>query len=426
MALNHWKRAVETHNSNFPGADHDCVDISASDPRRYRSTRILIASPECTNQGNAKGKKRPTKQMSMFSDYKPDPAAERSRATMFDVPRFAEFHDYDIIVVENVVEARDWVLWDAWLHAMDLLDYYHKCVYLNAMHVHPTPQSRDRMYVVFWKKNNQAPNLEFTRVAHCPKCEKNVDSVQVWKKKPYGRYKRQYIYLCPNCQTVVEPYYYAAASAIDWSLPIQKIGDRHKPLKDKTMRRIAQGLHRFAKQPIVADLAYDGDRATSIADALPTQTTRQTHSIVVPPFIMSLNHSTDRLRPVDSKPLDTVMPHVIPSLVVPPFIVELRNNSDVRRIEEPLSTICTSGAHHGIVVPNAFITRDRHALVTPEINIEDCGFRMLQPHEIKKAMAFPQEYIVTGTGREQVRQLGNAVCPPVMELIMARCIETLQ
>lgn len=34
LAVNHWKKAVDTHNANFPDADHDCVDISAIDPRR--------------------------------------------------------------------------------------------------------------------------------------------------------------------------------------------------------------------------------------------------------------------------------------------------------------------------------------------------------------------------------------------------------
>lgn len=37
----------------------------------------------------------------------PDDAAVRSRATMWDVVRFAEHHLYRAIVVENVVEAAD-------------------------------------------------------------------------------------------------------------------------------------------------------------------------------------------------------------------------------------------------------------------------------------------------------------------------------
>jgi site-specific DNA-cytosine methylase len=42
-------------------------------------------------------------------------------------------------------------------------------------------------------------------------------------------------------------------------------------------------------------------------------------------------------------------------------------------------------------------------------------FRMLTSEEIKTAMAFPPDYVITGNKREQVRQLGNAVTPPVMQ-----------
>ena len=182
LALNHWKLAIETHNTNFPDTIHECTDISACDPRRYPSTDILITSPECTNHSLAKGVKKVGKQKGLF-DAPIDAQAERSRATMWDVPRFAEYHRYNIIIVENVVDARSWELWDAWLFAMDKLGYDHKCCYFNSMHFHPTPQSRDRMYVVFWKKGNKVPNLEYSPSAHCPKCEMDVKAVQVWKDR---------------------------------------------------------------------------------------------------------------------------------------------------------------------------------------------------------------------------------------------------
>src|SRR3569833_252203 len=98
LAMNHWKLAVETHATNFPEADHDCADISASDPRRYNSTDILITSPECTNHSVSNGKKKPKKQLNMFDKAFPDEAADRSRATMWDVVRFAEYHKYNIII----------------------------------------------------------------------------------------------------------------------------------------------------------------------------------------------------------------------------------------------------------------------------------------------------------------------------------------
>ena len=144
----------------------------------------------------------------------PDPAEERSRATMWDVPRFAEVHRYNAIVVENVVDARQWVNWTAWLLAMRQLGYEYKTVFLNSMFAHPTPQSRDRMYVVFWRKGNKAPDLDIRPAAWCDRCGKDVEALQTWKAgKRFGRYRQQYVYSCPHCRAVVEPYYYCAASA---------------------------------------------------------------------------------------------------------------------------------------------------------------------------------------------------------------------
>jgi DNA (cytosine-5)-methyltransferase 1 len=50
---------------------------------------------------------------------------------------------------------------------------------------------------------------------------------------------------------------------------------------------------------------------------------------------------------------------------------------------------------------------------------------MLQPHEIAAAMAFPDDYKVLGNQREQIRQYGNAVTPPVMTELFRRCVATL-
>jgi DNA (cytosine-5)-methyltransferase 1 len=59
------------------------------------------------------------------------------------------------------------------------------------------------------------------------------------------------------------------------------------------------------------------------------------------------------------------------------------------------------------------------------VTIDDCYFRMLQPCEIKRAMAFAENYVVLGNKREQVKLCGNAVTPPIMEMLIRRCIATL-
>jgi DNA (cytosine-5)-methyltransferase 1 len=71
-------------------------------------------------------------------------------------------------------------------------------------------------------------------------------------------------------------------------------------------------------------------------------------------------------------------------------------------------------------------TRDRRALVLPELDVDDCGFRMLEPHEIKVAMAFPADYVILGNKREQTRQCGNALTPPASDLLTQRAVASLR
>jgi DNA (cytosine-5)-methyltransferase 1 len=51
---------------------------------------------------------------------------------------------------------------------------------------------------------------------------------------------------------------------------------------------------------------------------------------------------------------------------------------------------------------------------------------MLTPQELQKGMAFPDEYKILGGKKNQVRQLGNALTPPVMAMILGRCAEALR
>ncbi len=53
LAMNHWKVACATYNTNRPDTSVVCTDISATDPRRYPSTDVLITSPEYTNHSGA-------------------------------------------------------------------------------------------------------------------------------------------------------------------------------------------------------------------------------------------------------------------------------------------------------------------------------------------------------------------------------------
>lgn len=67
-------------------------------------------------------------------------------------------------------------------------------------------------------------------------------------------------------------------------------------------------------------------------------------------------------------------------------------------------------------------TLDRFALVEP--SPKGHTMRMLQPPELQRGMGFPASYIFpSGSRREQIRLLGNAVCPPVMKSLVKALVE---
>jgi DNA (cytosine-5)-methyltransferase 1 len=484
-ALNHWDKALESHNANHPDTIHVQADIKETDPRYIGHSDILWASPECTNHSVAKGRKRITNQADLFGDTLPDEAADRSRATMWDVPRFAEVHKYRAIITENVVDAAKWVMFDAWLMAMRSLGYEHRIQYLNSMHAQhgglPAPQSRDRMYVLFWLKGNKAPDVEkyFRPKAYCSSCDQVVDALQVFKKaEQWGRYRAQYVYRCPKaaCKNqIVEPGWLPASHAIDWSLRGERIGDRKRPLADKTLARIRAGLAKYGNQRLAIDSVRGSQILTPVdKEAFATQTTSYTRGLLTPLIINNLSGSDSTRAATVHNPLRTLVAggnHE--SLLIP---VEGRDGKQAQAVHEAMRTqttrnetgILTARRDHllmeyygnGQMHPTSkaiptITTHDRFAMITtlrgtnaPKDvgqpldtfaanglhhglaewkvpSVEDCEFRMLEPHEIKAGMAFPKEYIMLGNKREQVKMAGNAVTPPAARDLVACMAETL-
>lgn len=359
MAINHWKLAIETHNTNFPDTDHDCQDVQATDPRRYRSTDILIASPECTNHSLAKGARRRNLAQGDLWAKPTDPAEIRSRATMWDVCRFAEAHRYRLIIVENVIDATMWECWEAWLAAMTALGYDHKTVSLNSMFCWPTPQSRDRLYIVFWRRGNRAPDLEIRPPAPCPKCARVVEAQQSWKNgRKVGRYKRQYVFTCPTCRGEVTPFYYAALNAIDFSLPAERIGDRKRPLRPRTLERIRFGLEKYGRQPlrIITNMTTDRGRACVATDPMFVQAGSSLTALVSPWVVETMfTHAGSRRAYGVDAPLSSQTGKQSMGVVIPPALMVQTGYRDgnghyVRSAGEPGFTQ-TSVVETGVALP---------------------------------------------------------------------------
>ena len=273
LAANHWQRAIDTHAANSPGTEHYRGDLHAADVGKFPAGDLFWASPECPAWSQARGKQRDyDRQPDLFGDVLPDEAADRSRALMWDVPRYLEamaLRGTPVLagVVENVIDVRAWSHWHPWTAAIRNLGYKTRLIALNSMHARPrvtvpAPQSRDRLYLAYWAAwLGRDPDWDrwLRPAAWCPSCEQTVAAVQSWKRRgnDMGRYRQQYLYRCPrvSCRgQAVEPAALPAAVAIDWTLPGTRIGDRAVPLKPRTVARIQAGLRRYAR-PVTLDAA---------------------------------------------------------------------------------------------------------------------------------------------------------------------------
>lgn len=464
-AANHWQRACETYGLNHR-TQPDCSDVSQVNPRRYGGTNLLFASPECKWHSSANAERRRADALPGFESPRKD-EADRSRATMWDVIRFSEWHEYELVIIENVVEvATKWPPYNAWLQGMASIGYEHREVCLNSMFF-DVPQSRDRLYVAFWRRGNRAPQLDFRPRSWCHECEGLVEGVQTWKNaRRVGKYRTQYIYTCPRCHRQVQPLVTPALAAIDWSLKGERIGDRRHPLKPATMARIQAGIDKYWR-PLLVPLDHqprDGEpdrKACAPLDGpMATLTGRRDKALALLPFLATLRGTApgqiaSSTAPA-TEPLRTISAQgnhrgIATADDLLPLYLKAYTGEVGYPVTHPLGTI-TAIDHHQLLRPpadrEAFLTSyyrsatycdpsrepmgtltslDRHSLVqrgrVP--TVEECYFRMLQTNEHQAGMAFPRDYVITGDKREQTAQLGNAVTPPPFTWLTQQAIASL-
>ena len=415
LAANHWAQALASHEANFPQAEHLRGDIRDLDVTGLPYAEFFWASPECPKWSQARGHKRDydaaSRQPGLIPDLEPLPveADERSRALMWDVPRYLDGMQRRgrpvlVGVVENVVDVRAWDRWREWVASIENLGYRTRLIAVNSMHAVAgglplIPQSRDRLYLAYWHRSVRTPDWDkwLRPQAWCPGCQEWVAAVQSWKRAglDMGRYRSQYVYRCPRvgCRNqVVEPAFAPAWTAIDWSLPGERIGDRKRPIAAKTRQRIAAGIRRYARPftAVVAGNTFErrpGVRTWPVEAPLTTFTTTATHAVAAPPLLVPVEGREGVAARMVTRPLrtqtargetaivvtppmlvptggswnDTARPVSAPAptfttresgAVVPPFVAELRGGgSQTRAVDQALATFTASGTHHALVLP---------------------------------------------------------------------------
>jgi DNA (cytosine-5)-methyltransferase 1 len=390
LASNHSRRAIETHATNFRHSEHLIADVTNYDMRKLPHTQVLWASPSCVWHSPAGGHKREEQICAeldaAFDDYVPNEAAERSRATAFDVIRAAEVHRYKVVIVENVVEfATKWLLFDWWVAGLQNLGYTVQLISVSSAHVGgtgnaPAAQWRDRLYLYCTAHGVPVPDVSPRPTAWCAECDEVVAAVQSWRRpnqRKVGKYRQQYDYRCPNARcrySVVEPFVLPAASIIDWTDLGSRIGDREaegkRPLVPATMRRIQVGLDMFA-EPTMLNVNHgvdeDGRAYPAAAGPFPARTTKTGDGLACPPMLVPAgggwyDTATSVEQPMRTRTTRDIEGVCTPSTGPQPFITMLRNHAEATGMDEPLATM-TTARHHGVTVPpGAFISKHHGGL----------------------------------------------------------------
>lgn len=449
IAINHDPDAIAMHKANHPASKQYCEDVWQVDPvEACAGNPVALAwfSPDCKHFSRAKGGK---------------PVDKNIRGLAWVAIKWAYTVRPKVLMLENVPEIQTWgplgkdgkpikeragetfmgfILAltggiPAWHPA-----YQEMC---DALSIEPTSEMAQKLqrglgYKVQHRTLKScdygAPTTR-TRFYLIARCDGRPI---VWAEPTHAPKDSEAVK-----QGLKLPYH-TAAECIDWSIPAQSIFERKKPLAENTMRRIARGIQKFVidnPEPFIVTVNHSGKgfRGQSTDEPLGTITAKNGYGVVTPTIMCNNTNNVGAGSAADA-PLDTVTAKDHNSLVTA-HIMTMRNNMDGQPIDEPLTTISCSGAHHAEVQVflvkyfstgaaksvneplDTVTTKDRFALVTihgEEYIITDIKMRMLQPRELFNAQGFPSDYIIDHDAdghpyvkSKQVARCGNAVTPQV-------------
>lgn len=130
---------------------------------------------------------------------------------------------------------------------------------------------------------------------------------------------------------------------------------------------------------------------------------------LVVPYLLDVNHGGHDYRTHDvGKPLGSVTT-TRGQAVCFPFLAKYNSTGGAQSLDQPLDTLTT---HDRYGLAMALLVQTMQ-----ELQVVDIGFRMLAVDELAAAQGFPAGYYLHGTKAEQVKQVGNSVCPDVAEAI---------
>lgn len=370
IAINHDIEAIRMHKTNHPTTKHYCESVWEIDIRKAvqgHPVGLAWFSPDCKHFSKAKGGK---------------PVNKNIRGLAWVAIKWAGTVRPRVIILENVEEFQTWGPIDSngkpiekekgrtfrsFINAFKYLGYkvdYKELVAAD----YGAPTTRKRFFLI----------------ARC-------DGKPIkWPEPTHGEGKLPYV---------------PASSIIDWSLQIQSIFDRTKPLAENTLIRIARGIQKYVIEDepyIINDTAYflshyythqgNETRCSSLREPIATIPTQNRFGLVAV-----------KLQNIKLPLKDSVYA----------FLTKYYGCDTGQSLNGPIHTITT---------------KDRFGLVVvrgKDYKIADIGLRMLTARELFNGMGFPKSYIIDHdyTGKkypttQQKARCGNAVVPTLAKVLV--------
>ena len=392
IAINHDPAAIAMHRANHPTTTHYTEDVWKVDPVEAcagRPVALAWFSPDCKHHSKAKGGK---------------PVSRKIRGLAWVAVKWAKAVRPRVIMLENVEEFMDWGRLDEhdrpdprykgetfrrFVRQLEALGYRVEHRLLRACD-YGAPTSRRRFFLI--ARRDGMP-IVWPEPTHAD---------------PAGL----------EVQAGVKAPWVPVADVLDFSLPCPSIfatseeifrqyGVRAvRPLADKTLRRIAEGIDKFRGKPFLIQYHDSREfRGQGVDEPLKTVDASNRYGLCMT-FLTKFNNHCRGTGP--DEPIPTMTAQSNHFGLVQAFLTSYYGNGFETGVDAPMPT--QTG-------------RDRFGLVevfgTPH-RIIDIGLRMLTPRELFDAQGFPHSYIIDrdADGRayprsEQVARCGNAVCPPI-------------
>lgn len=331
IAINHDPEAIAMHIANHPFTKHFCEDVWKVDPAeatKGKPIALVWLSPDCKHFSKAKGGK---------------PVEKKIRGLAWVALRWAALPNKPrVIILENVEEFTTWgplgpdglpckkrkgQTFRAFVNALKRQGYNVEWRELKACDF-GTPTSRKRLFLI---ARSDGQPIIWPEQTHFQKPAKGQHS---WR---------------------------TAAECIDWSIPVQSIFEREKPLAEATLRRIARGIQKYvinAKEPFIVTCNHSGEgfRGQGIGEPMRTLTAaRDAHGLVIPTLIQTSwgeRPGQEPRVPGLEKPLGTVMAGGIKHALAVASLMHYRDQpGDSRNTElkSPLSTVTAQGVCHSMI-----------------------------------------------------------------------------